>query len=807
MSASAPSLRTNSDNENPVRYWLIVVLLLGLSVLAHGLIFGWLAFFSPVKELVSFDDAGAESTPAVSASAERIQEVAEQIQATQAEEAQAKVEELLSTEQSLAELQTQTQTEFSALANELATDAPQRSQDAINTAMQAQAQAEQAQAEANQAIADMKTARDTAANAPTPEEKTALEAQANDAANRAADAQARAKEAQGAATSAQETAAQQMNFQGGLDEAKTAQSQAAEAQTAANTKQDEAAEARGSINGLKKAVERATNTLASAQKNVVKAKEIIAQKEGVIPGLEESVRQQQERLDQAKQAQGPNVQKEVEKIQKAMTPVTKRLDTAKSDLENQKKKLAEIEPKVATAQTELNRATAELSAAPEKAQAAQAEALKAQQDARAKQASAQSAAAKAFAATAATSQATAASMPAVEMSAAPSLEGKNFAELYNTAVETEKRIAERFQAIRAAQVAVQKQIPLSEAQKYVQMAVPLRSELPTGGEAVTDAKALEAQNASIEKALKELESMLSLTRGMASQARTTASANSHGTNISVEAMKAQAAQEQQLAAMATEAEGLNTVDLTEIMKQIAAGNTGGAHTGGQGLSQNGGPAGGPDLGGSSGSGGNPGYGSASGRAGIAGAVPSFPPVGAPLESVPGRKVHAGGNYEYGSKWMFIDSWWVIGPFPNPARRNLETRFPPESVVDLDAVYPVDNSASPGNPATVHWQFVQNATAMVKPPIERSYVIYYAYTELWFDEERDLWIATGSDDYSKIWINDLMVWASGTQHKPWRANEGYRKVHFKKGLNRILLRLENGQHSCAFSFMICMKANP
>jgi len=125
---------------------------------------------------------------------------------------------------------------------------------------------------------------------------------------------------------------------------------------------------------------------------------------------------------------------------------------------------------------------------------------------------------------------------------------------------------------------------------------------------------------------------------------------------------------------------------------------------------------------------------------------------------------------------------------------------PESVVDLDASYPVDGGV-------VRWRFVQNAEPKVRPPDERSYSIYYAYTELWFDEEQDLWIAMGSDDYSKIWINGLPVWASGMQHKSWKPNEGYRKVHFKKGLNRVLMRVENGQFVCAFSLMLNTQSKP
>ena len=47
-------------------------------------------------------------------------------------------------------------------------------------------------------------------------------------------------------------------------------------------------------------------------------------------------------------------------------------------------------------------------------------------------------------------------------------------------------------------------------------------------------------------------------------------------------------------------------------------------------------------------------------------------------------------------------------------------------------------------------------------------------------------------------------ASGKQQKAWRVDEGLRKVHFKKGLNRVLCRVENGWHGTDFSLVICLK---
>ena len=85
----------------------------------------------------------------------------------------------------------------------------------------------------------------------------------------------------------------------------------------------------------------------------------------------------------------------------------------------------------------------------------------------------------------------------------------------------------------------------------------------------------------------------------------------------------------------------------------------------------------------------------------------------------------------------------------------------------------------------------------------EYAIYYAYTELWFDEACDLWVAIGSDDYSKVWIEDQLVWSSGKNLKAWQLNEGVRKVHFKQGLNRVLYRVENGNNITEFSLVVSL----
>lgn len=147
------------------------------------------------------------------------------------------------------------------------------------------------------------------------------------------------------------------------------------------------------------------------------------------------------------------------------------------------------------------------------------------------------------------------------------------------------------------------------------------------------------------------------------------------------------------------------------------------------------------------------------------------------------------------EWMFVDTWYTIGPFPNPSRVNINTKFPPETVVNLSATYPGKDGRMVG------WEFLQSGSIMMAPHHAEEYAIYYAYTELWFEEDADLWIAIGSDDKANVWVNDLPVWISGDQLKSWRIDEGLRKVYFKKGLNRILYRVENGWRTMGFSMGI------
>jgi len=160
--------------------------------------------------------------------------------------------------------------------------------------------------------------------------------------------------------------------------------------------------------------------------------------------------------------------------------------------------------------------------------------------------------------------------------------------------------------------------------------------------------------------------------------------------------------------------------------------------------------------------------------------------------IPGRKIMKSGQK---TDWMYVDGWYLLGPFDNANRINRQRQFPPESVVDLNATYTGKDGQQ------IRWRFYQSGEPLVEPPNAEEYTIWYAFTELEFEEAMDLWIAVGSDDRSDIWINGQRVWASSNDLKSWRMFEGFRKVHFDKGRNRVLYRIENGWLNMGFSLMI------
>lgn len=193
--------------------------------------------------------------------------------------------------------------------------------------------------------------------------------------------------------------------------------------------------------------------------------------------------------------------------------------------------------------------------------------------------------------------------------------------------------------------------------------------------------------------------------------------------------------------------------------------------------------------------------------GAATAVPAIDPRAA-------RKIRAhaiGKGAPYADR-IYLNRWHIVGPFTGSGpRSSIDVAHPPELLVDLDAVY------EGANGGTLAWEYQTSPAYPTVPPLRAQDAVYYAYTEVVVDEDADLVLAIGSDDDTKLWLNDSLVWRSGDAFKPWYRTPGYvgmpreiadwnlaegtRKLRFRKGRNRLLVKLYNGSSLAFFSVVI------
>jgi hypothetical protein len=173
----------------------------------------------------------------------------------------------------------------------------------------------------------------------------------------------------------------------------------------------------------------------------------------------------------------------------------------------------------------------------------------------------------------------------------------------------------------------------------------------------------------------------------------------------------------------------------------------------------------------------------------------------------GRVLGADGPY---ANRVFVDTWYVIGPFEGQGRDSQQAVYPPERGVDLDAVYYGKNDLP------VRWTYQQDGYPTVPRP-RAEHAVYYAYTEITLDRDMDLWVWIGADDDSKMWFNDRLVWISSqVDDKPWyrqpfyamapelatrNLTEGQRRLHFHNGRNTMLFKLYNGMNLMFFSVVL------
>jgi hypothetical protein len=756
------------------------------SIVFHALLLGWLFFLSPVRVI---DLTARPAAPAAHIGPERTSKVMAQVREKQAETMAGEVRALEEARRELAMLEARKRDEL----RQGSTNPPP----SIEKVAAAQDNAAKAQAVAEAALKQ--------ANAQLPPGATNLSALTNvttiiqAAQTDAGQFQAEALEALALADPKFDPAYQAQA------EANTAQSRAAQAQAEAEGQMSGAAALRAKNAPKADDLEEAKEMLAEAEAQLAKATSNSIALSNNLPQLCADAATAQAAYAAA-QASGDKAT--IDRTKQPARTTQKAADTAQKDLTRALSDIPKFQSRITNQIARIAKFSGQAGPPglnPAAMQQGAVEKLREAQRLQAEAATEQSRAVKAFA----DAREGVAAQPPASLNV-----GEDLASTYEAAVRTEAELAEAYRRLRATDLAMQRQIPLARALELTDAARSTRPDLaPALRGSPAGATEAAAQRQAMMEARAQLTAMRSLADSMLAQAR--------GLNAGSE-------QYQALEHLAAEDENQRAKDLTGAMRG-GAGSGSGRMGSGSGRTGSGGSAAGGGSGGSGATGSGSGSGSGSSGGGGAGSGLGLglggsgdgtssgpPPVSKDLAAMPGRVI---GATAVPKRWMYVDSWYLLGPFDNAGRANIEKQFPPETVVDLNATY----VGKRGRP--VRWEFHQSPQPRIAPPFDAynplvsgdgdggagafkardlEYIIYYGYTELRAEQACDVWIAIGSDDFSKLWIEDQLVWASGKNHKSWRIDEGFRKVRLQQGVNRLLFRVENGHSQSEFSLALCVE---
>ena len=196
------------------------------------------------------------------------------------------------------------------------------------------------------------------------------------------------------------------------------------------------------------------------------------------------------------------------------------------------------------------------------------------------------------------------------------------------------------------------------------------------------------------------------------------------------------------------------------------------------------------------------------------------------EALPGRRISKNATR---NGWVYVNTWYMIGPWDMHKdyrinRKPFAIPHPPEDGIDFDAVYTdglVGSGVRESSPepkamwgktvaldGVLRWKFMQSESLFNKMPVTTNGGCYYAYTEIYCDEDRDMMISIGTDDRAKVWINNKLIWSEKAELSDYKIDEYIKSFHFKKGVNKVLVRINNGGDGVlGFSFLLCPPDHP
>jgi hypothetical protein len=134
---------------------------------------------------------------------------------------------------------------------------------------------------------------------------------------------------------------------------------------------------------------------------------------------------------------------------------------------------------------------------------------------------------------------------------------------------------------------------------------------------------------------------------------------------------------------------------------------------------------------------------------------------------------------------FIRSWKVVGPFPNPDEKGIDTVYPPEKGIDFAAEFD-------GSTGKVRWKEFTPAKDTGAIDLNDAVgnhpdAVAYAAAEFRSKEARDAEVRLGSFVGFKLWVNGDLVLVRGDAYTGFKPDHYVAPVKLKAGVNTILVK--------------------
>jgi hypothetical protein len=165
-----------------------------------------------------------------------------------------------------------------------------------------------------------------------------------------------------------------------------------------------------------------------------------------------------------------------------------------------------------------------------------------------------------------------------------------------------------------------------------------------------------------------------------------------------------------------------------------------------------------------------------------------------IEQAARRLGELGHSVDLAAQLGMVLDWKVIGPFPNPDQKGLDTDYPPQQKLDFSATYK-------GKSGPVHWvEFVSadpyglvdlnKALAAFAPkkgaPFEEA--VAYAATEFTSGAARGVEVRLGCYTAFKLWVNGALVLDRGDAFTGMALDRYVGRARLRAGKNVLLLKV-------------------